>query len=99
MNTGVLSVAACCGAVLALGGAWRRDGSALPPDLEPGRSIMVDWKGTGAARGEVVQVSGSWVKLKIGQTVETGKESAVTAVVVAWVNTDRMSYFVPISPK
>jgi hypothetical protein len=67
-----------------------------PPDIEQGKIVAVDWKGTGLASGEILQVNGSWVKLRFTSTEKAAPGDAgasISAAVDAWVNFDKLSYY------
>jgi hypothetical protein len=76
------------------GGAIEKGAS--PPEIETGKIVTLDWRGTGAMTGEVLQVVGPWVKCRFnaGDTgSKPGATVAVTATVDAWVNFDRLPYY------
>ncbi len=62
-----------------------------PPDIEFGKTVSVDWKGTGPMSGEVLQVSGDWVKLRF--TIADKSDPAISAATDAWVNFDKLTYY------
>lgn len=69
------------------------------PDIEPGKSVMVDWNGDGPATGEVNEVQGSWVKVRFTFSEEAtvpgvpeGK-SVTMARFDAWVNFDQLTSY------
>jgi hypothetical protein len=67
-----------------------------PPDVEQGKTVAVDWKGTGPTTGEILQVNGSWVKLRF-TTMEPRPPGdagpTIGAAVDAWVNFDKLTYY------
>jgi hypothetical protein len=68
--------------------------SAVPPEIEPGKTVALDWKGTGLMTGEVLDVRGHWVKLRF--TIEqkgTDANTAISAASEAWINFDKLTYY------
>jgi len=66
-----------------------------PPEIEVGKTVALDWDGKGLATGEIRQVDGDWVKLRVVKEEE--KQGDKTLVVMGgydvWVNFDRVSYY------
>lgn len=67
-----------------------------PPEVERGRMIAVDWRGSGLQDGEVLDVRGNWVKLRF-VTLEKGPDPNTTigAAVIAWVDFSKVGYYIP----
>ena len=69
-------------------------GSKGPPEVEPGKTLLGDWKGTGLAQGEVLMVDGAWVKLRITTMNKPADDNTVVmAAEDAWVNFDKLAYY------
>lgn len=62
-----------------------------PPDIEPGKMVSVDWKGTGPTSGEVLAVNGEWVKLRF--VTSDKNDPSISAGADAWVNFDKLTYY------
>ena len=67
-----------------------------PPEVEVGKLVSVDLDGTGLIQGEIKQIQGSWVKLRVAIT-ESRQQGDVTNVAMAgydaWVNFDNLTYY------
>jgi hypothetical protein len=70
-----------------------------PPELEPGKIVVLDWRGQGSETGEVKQVEGSWVKVRFTKSEESAGPEGTTNTVVtmagfdAWVNFERLTTY------
>jgi hypothetical protein len=68
-----------------------------PPDIEPGKTVVVDWKNTGPTSGEVLAVNGDWVKLRFAMSDKN--DPSISAGADAWVNFDKLTYYMAPRPK
>jgi hypothetical protein len=65
-----------------------------PPDVEPGKTVILEWTGEEPVTGEVLEVDGSWVKMRF-QRMQQGPQTGeggwkISSGSDKWINFDEV---------